>query len=458
MESPLTAEPYRIKMVEPLHLTTLAERRRCISEAGYNPFLLESRSVYIDLLTDSGTGSMSDSQWAAMMEGDESYAGSRSFQRLRQAVADVMGFSFVIPAHQGRAAENILFLTLLKEGDLVPSNYHFDTTRAHVWNRRAVPVDLVSAEAHDPELEMPFKGDVDLARLDDLLREKGPGKVPLVMVTLTCNGTGGHPVSMANLKGLRDITLKYGVPLVMDACRFAENAYFIKTREPGYQDKPVAGIVREMMDQVDGCTMSAKKDALANIGGFLALRDPEIVQRAQAWAVLYEGFPTYGGMAGRDMEAVARGLREVLDFSYLADRVGQVQYLHSQLVKAGVPVVKPSGGHAVYVDAGAFLPHLPRAAFPAWALSVELYLEAGVRGVEIGSVMAGRDPRTGENMEPRLEMVRLAIPRRTYTYRHMDVVARAFLDLLARRERVKGYRFEYEPPVLRHFTARLSPM
>lgn len=455
------AEPFKIKVVEPIRRTTRAEREKLIREAGYNLFNLRSDAVFVDLLTDSGTGAMSDAQWAGLMVGDEAYAGSRSFYRLKEAVAGVMGFPYVIPTHQGRGAENVLFSTMVKPGDVVPNNMHFDTTRAHVEHRGAEALDLAVTEAYDPVSDLPFKGDIDLDLLEKTLAGQKGGSgglsIPLVLITVTCNSGGGQPVSMANLRAASEVCRRYGVPLFLDAARFAENAWFVKRREPGYSDRSVREIVREMFSYADGCTMSGKKDCLVNIGGFIGLRDPDLYQRATVWAVLFEGFPTYGGLAGRDMEAMARGLEEVLEEDYLAYRVGQVAYLGQRLEAAGVPIIEPVGGHAVYLDALRFLPDLPRDKFPGQALSVELYVEGGVRGVEIGAVMAGRDPKTRENRFPRLEMVRLAIPRRVYTRQHLDVVAETCRRVYERRDRVRGLAFETEPPALRHFTATFRP-
>ncbi len=447
------AEPYRIKVVEPVRTTTREQRRALLEAAGYNLFLLRSEDVAIDLLTDSGTGAMSDRQWAGLMVGDEAYAGSRSFYALKAAVEDLFGMPHVIPTHQGRAAENVLFTTLVRPGQTVPNNMHFDTTRAHVQHKGGRPLDLVCPEGRRAMGDYPFKGNVDVEALEALLAREGPEGVPLVMVTVTSNTNGGQPVSLANLTAVSECCRRHGVPLFIDACRFAENAWFIREREPGQQGRPVRDVVRDMFALADGCTMSAKKDGLANIGGFLAMRDPELYRQAVAWAVLFEGFPTYGGLAGRDLEAIARGLYEAASEDYLAHRVGQVRYLGERLRSAGVPIVEPVGGHAVYLDAGRFLPHLPPERFPGQALAVELYLEAGVRGVEVGTVLAGRDPETGEHARPPMELVRLAVPRRVYTRAHLDAVADAVLAVFARRDGVRGMKFTYEPPVLRHFTA-----
>lgn len=455
MEQLPILEPYRIKVVEPVRRTSREEREALIRAAGYNPFLLRSDDVFIDLLTDSGTGAMSHHQWAAAMEGDEAYAGSRSFYALQASVEEVLSFPYVIPTHQGRAAEHVLFSALLKPGHVVPNNMHFDTTKAHVQHRGAVPVDLLKPEGYQPELIHPFKGDLDTDALTELLETQGDN-VPLVMVTVTCNSGGGQPVSLENLRAVRAVCDRYGKPLFLDAARFAENAFFIQQRER--PDLSVPEIVRAMMQLADGITMSAKKDALVNIGGLVALRDPELYQACCNMAILFEGFPTYGGLAGRDLAAMARGLREVVDGQYLAHRIGQVSYLADRLRAAGVPIVEPAGGHAVYIDARRFLPHLPQDEFPGWALSLELYLEGGVRTVEIGTVLSGRNPATGRHDYAKLELVRLALPRRTYTQSHLDWVAETVAAVYARRAEVKGVRFTYEPPVLRHFTARFEPL
>jgi tryptophanase len=453
----LSAEPFRIKAVEMIRTTTRAERQSILDNAGHNPFLIRSEDVFIDLLTDSGTGAMSDRQWGALMVGDEAYAGARSFYKMRDAVERVMGFPFVLPTHQGRGAENILFTVLVKPGQYVLNNTHFDTTAAHVRHKGGLPVDLAVPAAYDTQTPGPFKGDMDVAALERFIAEKGRESIALIMSTVTSNGAGGQPVALENLRLTSQVARRHGIPFYIDACRFAENAYFIKRREAGQGDRAILDIARDMMSTCDGCTMSAKKDGLANIGGFLATRDEAAYKAAVQWGVLFEGFPTYGGMAGRDMEAVAQGLAEVVDESYLAQRTGQVAHLGAALRRAGVPIVEPPGGHAVYIDVLRFLDHMPREAFPAWALTCELYLEAGVRAVEIGGVMAGRDDK-GQNAFSRLELVRLAIPRRTYTDRHLDVVAAALGAIAARRRDVRGVRFTYEPPFLRHFTARFAPL
>lgn len=450
------AEPYRIKAVEMLRKTTREERERLIKEAHYNVFALPSDAVYIDLLTDSGTSAMSDNQWAGLMVGDESYAGSRNFYNLRDAVRDIMGFEYVIPTHQGRGAEHVLMATLVKPGDVVLGNMHFDTTEGHILLRGAKPVNCLADVGYRVSEEVLFKGNFDLGKLESALREN-PGKVPFVLITVTCNNNGGQPVSMANIKAVRETAGKYGVPVFFDAARFAENCFFIKRFEPGYQEKSLLEIAREMFSYGDGCTMSAKKDALVNIGGFLAFRDEAMYRRAIEWEIPFEGFLTYGGLAGRDLEAMARGLREVLNEDYLEDRIGQVRYLAEMLLDAGIPIVVPPGGHGVYIDAQKMLPHIPRDRFPAETLCAELYVEGGVRGVGLGGLaFAHRDPVTGEVKWPELELVRLAIPRRVYTDRHMNMVAKALAKVKESAERVRGLKLIYEAPVLRHFTARFE--
>lgn len=455
----LLPEPFRIKTVEPLRKSTREQRQKWLEAAGYNLFHLKADQVYVDLLTDSGTSAMSDSQWAGLMLGDESYAGSLNYFNLKQAIGDIFGFQYFVPTHQGRAAENLLFTLKLKPGQIVPSNMHFDTTRANIEALGGVALNLVVDEGLAPQSQHPFKGNVDVARLDALLKEKGPEQVPLGMITITNNSGGGQPVSLENIRATKEVLDRYGVPLFIDACRFAENAYFIKQREPGYGEKTIAEIVRETFSYADGCTMSAKKDALVNIGGFLAMTDRDLYEKAAQRLILTEGFPTYGGLAGRDLEAMARGLREVLDESYLEHRVWQVAYLHRMLMDAGVPVVEPAGGHAVFVDVRRFLPHVPQRDLPGQALAVELYLRSGIRSSEIGSVMFAKlNPKTGEEEYPELELLRLAIPRRVYTNSHLAFVARAVIQTYEEREHIKGMRFVYQQPVLRHFTARFAPL
>jgi tyrosine phenol-lyase len=452
------AEPFKIKVVEPLKMTTKDERKEYIKEANYNLFSLSSDKVYIDLLTDSGTNAMSDYQWAGMMLGDESYAGSKNFFNLKETIEDILGFPFFVPTHQGRAAENLLLSLLVNENDYIPNNMHFDTTKAHVLHKKGHPIDLVIDEAYDSTSNYPFKGNMDLSKLETFIQNKGTDKIPLILLTITCNSGGGQPVSMENIKGVSQIAKKYNLPFYIDACRFAENAFFIKQRENGYKDTSIKQIVREMFSYADGCTMSAKKDAIVNIGGFLALRDENLFQKASSLAVLFEGFPTYGGLAGRDLEAISRGLQEVIQESYLTYRIGQTNYLGQKLLEANIPIMEPPGGHAIYIDAKRFLPHLSQDEFPAQALGVELYVESGVRGVEIGTVLAGRDPVTGEHDYPELELLRLTIPRRVYTNNHMDVVVNGLKNIYERKESITGLEITYEPEILRHFTAQFKKL
>ena len=451
------AEPYRIKMVEPLVMTTRAQREAAIAEAGWNTFLLPSKKVYIDLLTDSGTGAMSDRQWSMMMLGDEAYAGSESFDRLTRAVRDHYGFPHVVPTHQGRGAEHIISKILITPGQLVPGNMYFTTTRYHQEAAGGVFVDVVIDEAHDPHADHPFKGNVDLAKLRALIDEHGADRIAYVNQAVTVNLAGGQPVSMQNIREVHELCQEHGILHWSDATRLAENAYFIQQREHGYAHRSTAEIAKEMMGHFDGLTMSGKKDCLVNIGGFLAMRDEAILVKARELVVVYEGMPSYGGMAGRDMEAMAQGLVEALDDDYLAHRIGQVRYLGERLLEAGVPIVTPIGGHAVFLDARAFLPHLEQDELPAQALAAALYVESGVRSMERGIVSAGRD-KDGQNRHPALELVRLTIPRRVYTDRHLDVVADAVIALYGERESIGGLRFVYEPPTLRFFTARFEPL
>jgi tyrosine phenol-lyase len=451
------AEPYRIKMVEPLVMTTREEREQAIADAGWNTFLLPSKKCYIDLLTDSGTGAMSDRQWSMMMIGDEAYAGSESFDRLQSAVQEHYGFPYVVPTHQGRGAEHIISKILITPGQLVPGNMYFTTTRYHQEAAGGVFVDVVVDEAHDPSADHPFKGDIDLTKLQALIDEHGADQIAYVNQAVTVNLAGGQPVSMQNIRAVHELCQRHGIIHWSDATRLAENAYFIQQREQGYRNKSTREIAKEMMSYFDGLTMSGKKDCLVNIGGFLAMRDEAVLVRARELVVVYEGMPSYGGMAGRDMEAMAQGLVEALDDDYLAHRVGQVAYLGERLEEAGVPIVRPVGGHAVFLDARAFLPHLTQDELPAQALAAELYVESGVRSMERGIVSAGRD-ENGENRHPRLELVRLTIPRRVYTDRHLDVVAEAVIELYHERESIRGLRFVYEPPSLRFFTARFEPL
>ncbi len=452
-------EPFRIKTVEPIRMTTREERELKLREAHYNPFLLDADDVLIDLLTDSGTSAMSSEQWAAMMRGDESYAGSQSFFRFEAAVQEITGLPIVIPAHQGRAAERILFNILGGPGNVVPSNTHFDTTRANIEITGAQALDLVIAEGRDTQVIHPFKGNMDIAALERAIAEHGVEHVPAILCTITNNSGGGQPVSMENLKRISGVARSRGIPFFLDACRFAENAYFIKLREPGFAERSVRDIAREMFSYCDGCTMSAKKDAFANIGGFLALRDPELAQQARNLLILGEGFPTYGGLAGRDLEAIAVGLREVLQEDYLEYRFASSRYLGEQISSKGVPILQPPGGHAIYLDAARFCDHLEPAQFPGQALCGALYVEGGVRGVEIGSVMFGRhDPETGEEHPANMELVRLALPRRVYTQSHIDYVIEVILEVFARRHEVPGYEIVEQAPYLRHFTARFRPL
>jgi tyrosine phenol-lyase len=453
----LRPEPWRVKVVEPIKNVGPAERDECLRRAGYNVFNIPSEDIFIDLLTDSGTAAMSDSQWAGLMRGDESYAGGRNFYRFEETVRRIFGLPHVIPTHQGRVAENLLFSTVLRQGDVVPNNTHFDTTRANVEVNGGTAVDLVIPEGKDPAVRHPFKGNMDLARLDRCLTENA-GRVPLVMLTLTNNSGGGQPVSLENVRGTAEVCRRHGVPLILDACRFAENAWFIREREPGQGSRTVADIVQDVFSVSQGCTMSAKKDGLANIGGFLALRDEAWVERLKNMLILIEGFPTYGGLAGRDLEAIAIGLDEVLDHDYLAFRIGQVTAFGEALATAGVPVVQPIGGHAVYVDARAFAPHLAPDHYPAEALTIALYREGGVRAVEIGGVMFGRpDPRRpGREILPDLDLVRLAVPRRVYTNTHLEYVAEVVRNLHRDPKALRGVRIVRQAPVLRHFTARFE--
>lgn len=449
-------EPFRIKSVEPIRLTTREERDTLLEEAGLNPFLLRGDDVTIDLLTDSGTSAMSAEQWGALMRGDESYAGARSWYRFRDAVRDIFGFEHVVPTHQGRAAERILFSLLVKPGNVVPNNTHFDTTRANIEAQGGHAVDLPCPESADPSTPSPFKGNMDVEALRALIEKEGPANIPLVMLTVTNNSAGGQPVSLANIEAVAEVAHAYGLPFYLDACRFAENAWLIKQREPGMADLSVPEIARRMFAHADGCTMSAKKDAFANIGGFLCTRDPVLAQQEKDLLILTEGYPTYGGLAGRDLEAIAVGLREVLDHNYLAYRTRTTQYVVDRLTALGIPVVRPAGGHAIYIDARGFLPHIPPLHYPGQALAVELFREGGIRGVEIGTVMFGMDPHTGTEREGLWDLVRLAMPRRVYTQSHMDYVIEALEQLWQRRDSVRGMRIVEAPKFLRHFTARFA--
>ena len=456
MELPY-AESYRIKMVEPLRRSTREEREQWIAEAHYNLFGLRSEQVFIDLLTDSGTGAMSDRQWSAIMLGDESYAGAKSYYNMKQAIKDILGFDYFLPTHQGRAAENVLYSTIIKEDDVLPGNSHFDTTKGHIEYRRAHAIDCTIDEAKDTQLEIPFKGNLDPAKLEEVLKTYPKERIPAVVLTVTNNTAGGQPVSMANIREVSALCRKYGVLLQIDSARFAENAYFIKKREEGYADKTIKEIVREMFSYADIMTMSSKKDAIVNMGGFVAFRDEALWRRCQMFCIMNEGYITYGGMSGRDMNALAVGLDEGTEFDYLETRIGQVEYLGRKLDEYGIPYQRPAGGHAIFVDARRVLPNVPKEEFTAQTLGVELYLEAGIRGVEIGAILADRDPITRENRYPELELLRLAIPRRVYTNNHMDVIAAALKNVYDRREQItRGYVITREQPIMRHFTVELD--
>jgi tyrosine phenol-lyase len=452
------AEPFKIKVVEHVKLTTPEQRQRAIAEAGYNTFLLRSEDVYIDLLTDSGTNAMSDWQWAGMMLGDEAYAGSRNFYHLEETVQRYYGYRYVVPTHQGRGAEHILSRILIQPGDIIPGNMYFTTTRLHQELAGGTFHDVIIDEAHDPESEHPFKGNVDLDKLETLIRRYGPRRIPYVSIAATVNMAGGQPISLENLRAVRDLTARHGIRVVLDGTRVAENAYFIQQREPGQSGRSVAHIVEEICSLTDACTMSAKKDALVNIGGFLAVNDEQIYEEARNLVVVYEGLHTYGGMAGRDMEAVARGIQESVQDDHIRARVGQVLYLGQKMRDWGIPIVVPIGGHGVFIDARRFLPHIPQEHYPAQALTAAIYLDSGVRGMERGIVSAGRDKETGQEHKPRLELVRLAIPRRVYTQAHMDVVAESVLAVYEERDRIRGLRMVYEPKYLRFFQARFEPL
>jgi tryptophanase len=449
-------EPFKIKSVEPIYFTSREERLDILKAAHYNPFLIHARHVIIDLLTDSGTSAMSSEQWAGMMRGDESYAGSESYFRFEKSVRNITGMPFIVPTHQGRAAEKILFSITGGKGKYFVSNTLFDTTRANIEFSGAEGVDLLCAEGKQPSLVAPFKGNIDVEALGRFIREKGAENIPMVIITVTNNSGGGQPVSMENVRATRAICQKHGIPLFIDACRFAENCYFIKKREPGYAGKSVLAIVQELFSYADGCTMSAKKDAFANIGGFLAMRDEKLTMECRNLLVITEGFPTYGGLAGRDLEAIAIGLEEIVQEDYLQYRIRSIQYIGEKLDSAGVPYIKPTGGHAIYLDAKAFLPNIPVHAYPGLALCSALYVEGGVRGVEIGSVMFGKYGADGKLIPAQMELVRLAIPRRVYTQSHIDYVAEVILEVFGKRDGLKGYTIVYEAPLLRHFTARFE--
>ncbi len=450
-------EPFKIKAVEAIRMTTRDERAQALRAAGLNVFLLRGEDITIDLLTDSGTTAMSDHQWAGLMEGDETYAGSRNFFHLAAVVQDIFGFDLFVPTHQGRGAEQVLFGVALQPGQIVPNNTHFDTTRANVEALGGIALDLVTPEGLEPANPYPFKGNMNVPNLSRLIEQVGVEKIPLAMLTITNNAVGGQPVSLANLRAAKELLRRFDIPLYIDACRYAENCYFIQQREPGYRDKSIKAIAREVFSYADGFTMSAKKDGLVNIGGLLATRDPGLFQGIQNRLILTEGFPTYGGLARRDLEALARGLEEALDERFLEYRIGQVSYLAGRLRSEGVPIVEPPGGHAVFLDARRFYPHIPQSQFPGEALAVALYLEGGIRASEIGTVMfAKKDPSTGEVRYPDLDLVRLAIPRRVYTQSHLDYVAEVIVNLYRGRERMGGLKIVYEAPRLRHFTARFE--
>jgi len=452
-------EPFKVKVVEPIKMTTRDEREHYLKDAAYNLFLLKAENVIIDLLTDSGTAAMSADQWSALMRGDESYAGSRSFYRFEEVVRDIFGFKQVIPMHQGRAAERILFSVMCKKGSIIPNNTNFDTTRANIEYLGAEAVDLPIPEFYQPAINHPFKGNMDTEALEHFIKRVGPDRVPLVMLTVTNNSGGGQPVSMANIREVKAICARYGLPLYLDACRFAENAYFIKLREAGYADTSVKEIAREMFSYADGCTMSAKKDGLANIGGFLCTNDDQLAQQEKDLLILTEGFPTYGGLAGRDLEAIAVGLEEVLHEDYLQYRFASIRYLGEHISRAGVPIVQPPGGHAIYIDARAMLPHIPPLQYPGQSLAIELYREAGIRSCEIGSVMhAEKQSDSGEEIPSAMDLVRLAIPHRVYTQSHIDYVVEAILRVHERRDSIGGYQITSQPKFLRHFTAQFEPL
>lgn len=449
-------EPFKIKSVEPIRFTTKEERERILKEAYYNPFMIHSRDVIIDLLTDSGTSAMSSEQWAGIMRGDEAYAGSSSFYRFEKTVKKITGFKNVIPTHQGRAAEKILFSVLGGPGKYFPSNMHFDTTRANIEFVGSKAIDLLNEIGLHPEIKADFKGNIDLDALEKFIKKVGPENIPLVMLTVTNNSGGGQPVSMKNIRETRKICDKYGLKLFLDACRFAENAYFIKKREKGYENKSILEIAKEMFSYADGCTMSAKKDALVNIGGFLAMNDDDLAMKCRNVLIVTEGFPTYGGLAGRDLEAIAQGLEEVLEEDYLRYRIRSIEYLGEKLIASNIPIVEPPGGHAIYIDAKRFAPHIPSEQYPGQSIVCELYLEGGIRAVEIGSVMFGKYDSNGKLIPAKLELVRLAIPRRVYTQSHIDYVIEVIQEVFAKREKLRGMKIIYEPPMLRHFTAKFE--
>jgi tryptophanase len=458
MQPKTIIEPFKIKSVEPIRFTTREEREVLLKEAGYNPFLLPADDVLIDLLTDSGTSAMSAKQWAGIMEGDESYAGSKSFYRFEAVIKSITNLKYIIPTHQGRAAEKILFTIVGGPGKYFPNNTHFDTTRANVEFSGAEAVDLLNEVGKHPEIRADFKGNMDVEKLEAFIKEKGVENIPLCMITVTNNSGGGQPVSMQNIKDVKAVCKKYGIPLFLDACRFAENAYFIKIREKGYENKTPLEIAQEMFSYADGVTMSAKKDALVNIGGFLAMNDDELAMKCRNLLIVTEGFPTYGGLAGRDLEAVAQGLLEIVDEHYLQYRIRSIEYLGERLIAAGVPIIEPPGGHAIYIDAKRFLPNIPADQYPGQSIVCELYLEGGVRSVEIGSVMFGKYDKDGKLIPAMMELVRMAIPRRVYTQSHIDYLIEVIIEVFKNRDKLKGYKLTFEAPMLRHFTAKFEPI
>ncbi|TAK12210.1 MAG: tryptophanase [Anaerolineae bacterium] len=452
-------EPFRIKMIEPIRLIPAAEREQAIRTAGYNTFAIRAEDIFLDYLTDSGTGAMSHHQWAAMMQGDESYAGARSYYRLKEVMDHVFGFKYFVPTHQGRAAENILANLLIKPGMFVPSNMHFDTTEGNIRARGGRPTNLIRAEAYDPRARVDFKGDMDIAKLRAFIEEKGVENIPLGMITITNNAGGGQPVSMQNLRDVSAVYREYRIPFFIDACRFAENSYFIKLREPGYADKTPLEIAQEMFSLADGATMSAKKDGIVNIGGFLATNDESLFERIKNELILREGFPTYGGLAGRDLDAMAVGFMEALDERYLEYRLAQTAYLGDSLLEAGIPIIEPPGAHAIYLDAKRLLAHIPQRELPGITLAVEMYRQGGIRAAELGTVAFGYiDPETGEEHLPELDLVRMAIPRRVYTQSHLDYTVETLKEIAGRSKKLKGYRITYQPRLMRHFTARFEPL
>lgn len=452
-------EPFRIKMIEPIHLISQEDREAAIKNAGYNLFGIRAEDVYIDLLTDSGTSAMSQNQWAAIMQGDESYAGARSFHRLKEVVDTIFGFKFFVPTHQGRAAENILASILVKPGLYIPNNMHFDTTEGNIRARGGEPANLIADVAYDPSKRVDFKGNMDIAKLRAFIKEKGAENIPFGMVTITNNAGGGQPVSMENLRQVSEVYKEHGIPFFIDACRFAENAYFIKLREPGYADKTPIEIAKETFSLADGATMSAKKDGIVNIGGFLALNDEDLFDKVRNELIIREGFPTYGGLAGRDLDAMAVGFMEALEEPYLEYRLGQTAYFGEKLLEEGIPIIEPPGAHAIYIDALQLLPHIPQNQYPGQALAIAMYKEGGIRGVELGSVAFGYiDPETGEEILPKLDLVRLALPRRVYTQSHLDYVVDILSKIAKNSKKLKGYKIISQPPLMRHFTAKFKPL